>query len=138
MEISVKNVPVEAHWSIGKIERYHSCIRLAYKIISEELAGTEIGKEFMLQMAVKAINDTAGPNGLVPTLLVFGAYPRMSNFEPPIPSIIQRAAAIKKAMPEISKLRAKLTVNSALNHRNGPNTTTLHNLPFNSDVLVWR
>ncbi|KAI2634264.1 hypothetical protein GGS26DRAFT_553076 [Hypomontagnella submonticulosa] len=28
-------------------------------------------------MAVKAVNDTAGPDGLVPTLLVFGAYPRL-------------------------------------------------------------
>jgi len=26
-------------------------------------------------MAVKAVNDTAGPDGLVPTLLVYGAYP---------------------------------------------------------------
>jgi hypothetical protein len=28
-----------------------------------------------LQMAVKAVNDTAGPDGLVLTLLVFGTYP---------------------------------------------------------------
>jgi len=28
-----------------------------------------------LQMAFKAINNTAGLEGLVPTLLVFGAYP---------------------------------------------------------------
>jgi len=28
-----------------------------------------------LQMAFKAINDMAGPEGLVPTLLVFKAYP---------------------------------------------------------------
>jgi hypothetical protein len=33
----------------------------------------------MLQLAVKAVNDTASPNGLVPTLLVFGAYPRLSS-----------------------------------------------------------
>jgi hypothetical protein len=33
-------------------------------------------------MAIKAINDTTGPNGLVPTLLVYGAYPRISNLDP--------------------------------------------------------
>ena len=55
-------------------------------------------------MAVKAINDTAGPNGLVPTLLVYGAYLRISNLDPPAPSIIERAAAIRKAMTEIVKL----------------------------------
>ena len=45
-------------------------------------------------MAVKAVNDTAGPDGLVPTLLVYGAYPRISNLDPLAPSIIDRAAII--------------------------------------------
>ena len=58
-------------------------------------------------MAVKAVNDTAGPNGLVPTLLVYGAYPKISNLDPPAPSIIERAAVIWKAMAKIVKLRAK-------------------------------
>jgi hypothetical protein len=87
-------------------------------------------------MAVKAVNDTAGPDGLVPTLLVYGAYLRMSNLDPPAPSITDRAAIIRKAMAEIVKLRAKQTVNKALHHRNGPDTTLIHNLPLNSKVLV--
>ena len=45
-------------------------------------------------MAVKAVNDTAGPNRLVPTLLVYGAYLRISKLDPPAPSIIDQAAAI--------------------------------------------
>jgi hypothetical protein len=35
----------------------------------------EISKEIALQIAFKAINDTAGLEGLIPTLLVFKAYP---------------------------------------------------------------
>ena len=31
-------------------------------------------------MAVKAINNTASPNGLVPTLLVYGAYLRIGKY----------------------------------------------------------
>ena len=58
-------------------------------------------------MAVKAINDTTGPNGLVPTLLVYGAYLRISNLDPPTPSITERVATIQKAIAEIVKLRAK-------------------------------
>jgi hypothetical protein len=58
-------------------------------------------------MAVKAVNDTAGPNGLVPTLLVYGAYLRISNLGPPAPSIMERAAIIRKVIAEIVKLRAK-------------------------------
>ena len=96
MGITTKTVPVEAHWSIGKVERYHAVLRRAYQIVSEELP--DLDKEMVLQMAVKAVNDTAGPNGLVPTLLVFGAFPRMSELDPPAPSIAQRAAAAKKTI----------------------------------------
>ena len=45
-------------------------------------------------MAVKAINNTAGLDGLVPTLLVYGAYLRISNLDPTTLSIIDQAAVI--------------------------------------------
>ena len=87
-------------------------------------------------MAVKAVNDTAGPNRLVLILLVYGAYPRMSNLDPPAPSVTDRAAIIRKAIAEIVKLRAKQTVNKALYYRNGLDTTLIYSLPLNSEVLV--
>jgi hypothetical protein len=34
-------------------------------------------------MAVKAVNDTASPNGLVPTFLVYRAYLRIGKLDPP-------------------------------------------------------
>ena len=58
-------------------------------------------------MAVKTINNTASPNGLVPTLLVYRAYLRISKLDPPALSIIERAAIIRKAIAKIVKLRAK-------------------------------
>ena len=33
-------------------------------------------------MAIKAINNISGPDALILTLLVFGAYPRMSALDP--------------------------------------------------------
>ena len=39
-------------------------------------------------MAVKAINNTTGPDGLVPTLLVYRAYLRISKLDPSAPSVI--------------------------------------------------
>jgi hypothetical protein len=45
-------------------------------------------------MAVKAINNTAGLNGLVPTLLVYGVYLRISNLNPPALSIMEWVAVI--------------------------------------------
>jgi hypothetical protein len=71
--IEIEEVPVKAHNSIGKIERYHGPLKRAFEIISADL-GNAIIPDHMLQIAVKAVNDTAGPNGLVPILLVFGTY----------------------------------------------------------------
>ena len=58
-------------------------------------------------MAVKAINNTASPNRLVPTLLVYRAYSRISNLGSPTPSIMERVAIIRKEIAEKVKLRAK-------------------------------
>jgi hypothetical protein len=132
MNIDVKEVPVEAHNSIGKVERYHGSLRQAYKILSSELPSAN--KEAILQMAVKAVNDSAGPDGIVPTLLVFGAYPRMTRDSPPSPSITERAEAIHKAMKEVRRLYAERQVNDALAMRNGPNTEPVLTLPLQSDV----
>jgi hypothetical protein len=87
-------------------------------------------------MAVKAVNHTAGLDGLVPTLLVFGAYPRMSMLDLPALTITQQATAVCKTMAEVAKIRAERQVNNALNQRNGPSVKAIHDLPLNSDVLV--
>jgi len=91
-----------------------------------------------LQMAFKALNDSVGPNGLVPTLLVFGAYPQMVDLDAPLPIVVQRSIALRKAMEEIKKLRAECQVSNALNSRNGPHVDAIHDLPINSPILVWR
>ena len=87
-------------------------------------------------MAVKAINNTTGPDKLVPTLLVYKAYLRINNLDPPAPSIMEQAAVIRKAITKIVKLRAKQTVNNALHYRNRPNTTLVYNLLLNFKVLI--
>jgi hypothetical protein len=45
-------------------------------------------------MAVKAVNNTTSPNGLVPTLLVYKAYLRISNLDPPALFIMEQVAVI--------------------------------------------
>ncbi len=66
-------------------------------------------------MAIKALNDTAGPNGLVLTLLVFRAYPRINQDLPLLPNIVQKAKAIKKAIKMLREERAKVEINRAIN-----------------------
>ena len=58
-------------------------------------------------MAFKIINNSTGPNSLIFTLLVFRAYlyivkSNILNF-----IVIKRAVALKKAIEEVKKLRAK-------------------------------
>ncbi|KAF1934823.1 hypothetical protein EJ02DRAFT_460893, partial [Clathrospora elynae] len=137
MGITCKQVPTEAHWSIGKTERYHAPLRRAWDILHAELAGTMPDKA-ILQMAVKAVNDTAGPDGLVPTLLVFGAYPRMTTESPLSPSMVKRSEAIQKATKALRKLTAERQVADALSTRNGPDTADVLALPLQSKVLIWR
>ena len=45
-------------------------------------------------MAVKAINNTTGFDGLVLTLLIYRVYLKISNLDPPAPSITDWVAAI--------------------------------------------
>jgi plasmid replication initiation protein len=94
MLIKVKEVPVKAYNSVGLIERYHTLLRRAYKILKAELKNKHINKEIILQIAVKAINDSARPDKIVLTLLVFGLYLRMTKIDPLSPTIAKRAKAI--------------------------------------------
>jgi hypothetical protein len=78
MIIEMKEVPVKAHNSIGKVKRYHQLLRRAYEIIRDKLHD-KASSEIVLQIAVKAVNNLAEPDGIVPTLLIFGAYPKMAE-----------------------------------------------------------
>ena len=54
------------------------------------------------------------------------------------PTVVQRAAALRKAIDEVKKLRANRQIRDALNTRNGPKVDAVHDLLLNSPVLVQR
>ena len=56
-----------------------------------------------LQMAIKAVNDTTGFNRLIPTLLIYRAYLRINNLDPPTLSITDQAPVTRKAIAEYSQ-----------------------------------
>ena len=118
---------MEVHYSIGLVKLYHAVLRPEYKVIMEYLQGI-INKETTFQIEVKAVNNTAGPNGLIPTLLVFGAYSQIYGIEPPVPTIIQRAAAIEKAMEQFRKIRAKKQVIDTFKTKNRSLLNLVHDL----------
>ena len=132
--ITTKSVLIKAHNSIGLIKRYHGLLQQIYQIITAKIA--DINKYTALQMALKALNNSTGPGGLVFTLLVFGAYPCITDTNAPSATVAQRAAALKKAINKIKKLQAECQVINVLAIRNGPKVNAIHNLPLNSLVLI--
>lgn len=102
------------------MERYHFPLRGAYQIIKAVLDQGNRNKAGILQMAVKVVNDTAGPNGAVLTLLVYGAFPKITNTDAPAAKIVKRAQAIHKTSTEAANLRAQSQISEAIRTRNGP------------------
>ncbi len=72
------------------VERYHEPVLRAYRKIMHEMP--ELDKVSALQMAGKATNDSVGPDGIVPALLVYGALPRLElPSDPPSASTMARS-----------------------------------------------
>ena len=134
MKIKIKTVPIEAHNSIGLIKRYYGSLCWAYQIISTELQ--DLDRNTAFQIAFKAINNTIGPDGLVPTLLIFGAFSHITESDFLLLTVAQCIAALYKAIKKVKKLRADCQVSDALSMYNGSKVNAVYNLPFNSSVLV--
>lgn len=135
LHIAAKSVPVESAKSMSIVERYHSPLRRAFFVIKKKASNPD--HYYALQLAVKEINDSIGSDGLVPTLLVFGALPRLPT-DKPTPSTYKRAFALRKATEAMSRHFAKRQVCDAMNARNGPVVTDIHTTPTGSPVLVYR
>jgi hypothetical protein len=134
--INVKEILVEAYNSVGKIKQYYGPLQRAYKIICDELRDTETSAEVSLQIAIKAINDSVGPDGIIPTLLVFGAYPRMTNNSALSLITTKRAETIRKTSNKVRQYYTKQHVEDALRIRNSPDITAIFKLLIQSDVKV--
>jgi hypothetical protein len=133
--ITCHPVATEQANSMGIGERIHSPLRRTYLKLRQE--HPNMSKDLLLDAAVKAHNDTSGVNGLVPTLLVYGSFPRLPIRDENIdsPSNSERASMRSLAMAEYSKaideLRSKLT-------ENAQSPTVPVGLRPHDLVLVWK
>lgn len=71
---NVGKADVEAHSNLGLDERYHHLLRQTFQNIILEHPQTD--SKVALAAPVKAMNDTLGPEGLVPSVLVFEEFPK--------------------------------------------------------------
>jgi hypothetical protein len=126
--IQVQEIPVETYNSIGKIKRYYTFLQQVYKIICNELHDTSI--KISLQITIKVINDSAGPNRIIPIFLMFSAYPRITKNLVLLLTIIKKTEAIRKTTKEVRYFYAKQQVIDILVIRNSPNTIITLELPI--------
>jgi hypothetical protein len=68
-KVSLRHTGTESHNSLGAGEQIHSRIRTIYNKISVDHPNLQ--PSIRLSITVKELNDTAGPDCLVPSLLVF-------------------------------------------------------------------
>jgi hypothetical protein len=77
LSIELRATGTESHNSLGQGETYLLILRLVYNKVS--LTHPDLPSELRLALAVKAMNYTAGPHGLVPSLFLFGVIFRDSR-----------------------------------------------------------
>ena len=139
-DIQVLQAPIESPSTITHVERYHAPLRAAYTKIRDALPKEESDAD-CLQLAVKSVNDTLGPEGLCPTLLVYGTIPRPPR-RTPAETQIRRAEVVSKAMGEVRKEFARRKIAFALKHPRAATAQTqdeeLRMLPAGSPVRVYR
>jgi hypothetical protein len=89
-------------------------------------------------MAIKAVNNTAGPDGLVLTLLVFSTYLRITTTNTLFLTVTKHSKVITKAIKQIVELHTKKQVTNVLRQQNSLNINNTLNVLINKDVLVYK
>ena len=135
--VEVQKTGVEAHSSLGICERFHQPLRTIYRKTMTSYPDTD--RSLALALSVKSMNDTLGPEGFVPSALVFGEYPQVhTKSENPQQrlDLLQRSQLATTARNECQGIMAKMKVNRALRHKTSSASKTVHEI--GSKVLVWR
>lgn len=90
--------------------------------------------EHKLSIAVKACDDSAGPDGNVPTLLLFGVISRRPICPTPLPDNTARMRALQAARTGMTMSTVQARVCAALRH-NDPACS--NSLLYVGDKVLW-
>ena len=125
---------VQSHNALSVGERYHSFLRQIYRKVRQ--AKPTVAPQNALMLAIKAMNETAGPHGLVPTLLIFGVMPRIPVVPTQLPALILRMEAMHSARKEMSASIAKERLNTSI--RTNVPSAAMKDIDVGAEVLVYR
>ena len=116
-DVKLEQSGVQSHHSLGIGERYHKPLRDTYRKL--KLDHPSMQRQVLLALAVKAMNDTLGPEGFVPSSLFFGEFPSLRTFIGPIiprPTLAERAHTAQAARRLMAKHLAQTRIHRALKH----------------------
>lgn len=92
---------IESHNILGVVEKYHQSLRATFRKNSVENLSADC--KLTLAVSVKAMNNTLGHEGLLPSSLVFGEFPppfTKSEMTPSRASVDERAQLAALALGE--------------------------------------
>ena len=110
--IHLRHTGTESHNSLGAGETYHAMLRRMYNKVTMDYP--RISRDLRLALSVKAVNDTAGPDGNVPSLLVFGVLPKIPHVQVRSTSQEERMKALKLAREEYERIVARRRIQHGL------------------------
>lgn len=103
---------MKSHNALGVEEQYHAFLRRIYGKITSD--NPTISSEQASCLSIRTIYDTTGPNGLVPTLLVFRLMPRLPIRPHSLPDQVDWLKAIKDAREETARMISQLRFVTAI------------------------
>ena len=103
-EIELEKTCVQSHNSLVIGNRYHNPLHDTYRKL--KLDHPSLQRQVLLTLAIKAMNDTLGPKGFVPSALVLGEFPDLRTFTGPTvtrSSLAERAEATQEARRHMAR-----------------------------------
>ena len=97
--IELKVSGMEIHNYLGAGERFQDPLRRNCNKIRYD--SYRVHPQLALKIAVNAINDTMNPDGIAPSLLVFGVLPRFAVYLTDLPNQADRMKALQFSRSEI-------------------------------------
>ena len=135
-DVSVERTGVEAHYSLGIGERYHQPLRTTFRKL--RISYPKVSDNLLLSISVSAINNTLGPEGLVPSALIFGEFPQLNIFGEPMDpksTFETRSRIAIQARKEMEQHMARMKLQRALRHQVPSAADTI--FEHGQKVLVW-
>ena len=124
---------VKAHSSLGIGERLHEPLRRIYRKVRADYP--QAPNKILLSIAVKAMNDTIGEKGLVPSLLTFGITPRFPIISTELPTQDERMGLLTSGQMEMNAIIAERRIQAALTKQIPPAADRTYRL--GDEVLVF-